>query len=91
MTTPSRPPPGGRGEQVAAAAARRNTAAQMRRILGTLSPNAASLAALDGPSAGKPHELVLLGHGMVAVLQRHLVHDHHEQSRRADRGCAFAR
>jgi hypothetical protein len=90
MTTPSRPPPGGQGEKVAAAA-RRNTAAQMHRILGTLSPNADNLAALDGASAGKPYELVLLGHGMVAVLQRHLVHDHHEQSRRADRGCAFAR
>src|ERR1700730_6783405 len=47
--------------------------------------------ALDGLSARKSHELVLLGHGMVAVLQPHLVHDHHAQSRRADRRCAFAR
>jgi hypothetical protein len=90
MPNASRPPPGGQGEQVAAAA-RRNTAAQMHRILGTLSPNADNLTSLDGPSAGKPHELVLLGHGMVAVLQPRLVHDHHEQSRRADRGCASAR
>src|ERR1700675_2834790 len=39
----------------------------------------------------KSHELDLLGYSMVAVLQPHLVHDHHAPPRGADRGCTFPR
>jgi hypothetical protein len=42
--------------------------------------NSDNLPALGGLSARKSHELVLLEHSMVAVLQPRLVHDHHAQS-----------
>jgi hypothetical protein len=57
-----------------------STPAKSPRLFSPKNLNSDNLPALDGLSARKSHELVLLEHGMVAVLQPRLVHDHHAKS-----------
>jgi len=57
-----------------------STSAKSPRLFSPKNLNSDNLPALDGLSARKSHELVLLEHSMVAVLQPRLVHDHHAQS-----------
>jgi hypothetical protein len=57
-----------------------STPAKSPRLFSPKNLNSDNLPALDGLSARKSHELVLLEHSMVAVLQPRLVHDHHAQS-----------
>jgi len=57
-----------------------STPAKSPRLFSPKNLNSDNLPALDGLSARKSHELVLLEHSMVAVLQPRLVHDHHAKS-----------